>query len=54
MVKEDAYWLVSFAHGFLNRFIKKLTRNRVVRIAPAKASWFIFANTVSGTPSLPK
>ena len=37
-----------------NRFIKKLTRERVVPTISASDSWLIFGMTVSGLPSFPK
>jgi hypothetical protein len=40
--------------SFLNLFMKKLTRDRVVPIISASVSWLIFAITGSGVPSLPK
>ena len=40
--------------NFLNLFMKKLTRDRVVPIMSARASWLILGITVSGLPSLPK
>ena len=40
--------------NFLNRFMKKLTRDRVVPIISAKVSWLILAIKVSGAPSLPQ
>ena len=38
--------------SFLNLFMKKLTRDRVVPIISASVSWLIFAITGSGVPSL--
>jgi hypothetical protein len=35
--------------NFLNRFIKKLTRERVVPTISASVSWLIFGTTASGT-----
>ena len=40
--------------SFLNLFMKKLTRDRVVPIISASVSWLIFAITGSGVPSVPK
>ena len=40
--------------SFLNLFMKKLTRARVVPTISASISWLIFAITGSGLPSLPK
>ena len=46
--------LYSMKPSFLNLFMKKLTRDRVVPIISASVSWLIFAMTGSGVPSLPK
>jgi len=40
--------------NFLNRFMKKLTRERVVPTISARVSWLILGTTVSGTCSSPK
>ena len=40
--------------SFLNLFMKKLTRGRVVPIISASVPWLIFAMMGSGLPSLPK
>jgi hypothetical protein len=40
--------------NFLNRFMKKLTRERVVPTISASLSWLILGTTVSGTASSPK
>jgi hypothetical protein len=40
--------------SFLNRFMKKLTRERVVPIISARVSWLIFATTSIGLDSWPK
>jgi len=40
--------------NFLNLFMKKLTRDRVVPIISARVSRLILGITVRGTPSLPK
>jgi hypothetical protein len=40
--------------NFLNRYMKKLTRERVVPIISANVSWLILGTTVSGIASLPK
>ena len=40
--------------NFLNLFMKKLTRERVVPIIAASVSWLILGTTVSGVPALPK
>src|SRR5208283_5863767 len=45
--------LYSTKPSFLKRFIKKLTRDRVVPIISANVSWLILATTVSGLLSLP-
>src|SRR5271167_4673715 len=45
--------LYSMKPSFLKRFIKKLTRDRVVPIISANVSWLILATTVSGLLSLP-
>ena len=39
--------------SFLKRFMKKLTRDRVVPIISANTSWLILGTTVSGLLSLP-
>jgi hypothetical protein len=39
--------------SFLNRFMKKLTRDRVVPIISARIPWLILGTTVSGLLSLP-
>jgi len=39
--------------SFRNRFIKKLTRERVVPIISASVSWLILAMIGSGFPSFP-
>src|SRR5260370_37285387 len=45
--------LYSINPNFRKRFIKKLTRERVVPTISARVSWLILGITVSGTPSLP-
>jgi hypothetical protein len=45
--------LYSMNPSFLKRFIKKLTRDRVVPIISANISWLISGTTVSGLLSLP-
>jgi hypothetical protein len=40
--------------SFLNLFMKKLTRARVLPIISASVSWLIFAITGSGVHSVPK
>ena len=40
--------------SFLNLFMKKLTRDRVVPIISASVSWLILGITGSGVPALPK
>jgi hypothetical protein len=39
--------------NFLKRFMKKLTRERLVPTISARVSWLIFGKTFSGLPSLP-
>ncbi len=39
--------------SFLKRFMKKLTRDRVVPIISASVSWLTFGTTVSGLLSFP-
>src|SRR3984885_16305843 len=43
--------LYSMKPSFLNLFMKKLTRGRVVPITSARVSWLIFAMIGSGLPS---
>src|ERR1039458_8333964 len=45
--------LYSMKPSFLKRFMKKLTRDRVVPIISANTSWLTFGTTVSGLLSLP-
>jgi hypothetical protein len=40
--------------SFLNLFMNKLTRDRVVPTMSASVFWLIFGMTASGFPSLPK
>src|ERR1700730_7492686 len=46
--------LYSMKPSLLNLFMKKLTRDRVVPIISANASWLTLGITASGFPSLPK
>src|SRR6267143_603683 len=45
--------LQSIKPNFLNLFIKKFTRDRVVPTIPARVSWLISGTTLSGASSLP-
>jgi hypothetical protein len=59
MTLNSELWTLSFPlysikPSFLNLFMKKLTRGRVVPIISASVSWLIFVVIGSGVPSLPK
>jgi hypothetical protein len=47
-------WIPTVKPNVLNRFMKKLTRERVVPIISASVSWLILGTTASGAPALPK